>query len=144
MIVTWVTKHNDKNVHVRYSLNSTTDDFQLKAKASTSKYENPGKERRIIYIHRAILKELEPGKFYKYTTVSAQALGPTYHFKSRKLDDSNAITKFAMFADAGLSPTILPRLTKEVQNNEYDMVFHVGDIAYDLHTDNGRVADKVN
>jgi len=141
MIVTWVTKHNDQAVHVRYGLNDT-DKFQYKAKVSTSKYVNPGKEKRVMFIHRAILQELEPGRIYKYRPVSAQALGPVYTFRSRQLDDPNAVTKFAMFADMGLESAILPRLTAEVQNNEYDMVFHVGDIAYDLHSDQGRVGDK--
>jgi len=141
MIVTWVTKHNDQAVHIRYGLNES-EKFQFKAKASTSKYVNPGKEKRVIYIHRAILSELEPGKFYKYRPVSAQALGPVYTFRSRKLDDENGVTKFAMFADMGLEGTILPRLISEVQRNEYDVVFHIGDFAYDLHNDNGRVGDK--
>jgi len=141
MVLTWVTKHKDENVHVRYGLNEN-EKFEFKAKASSTKYINPGKEARIMYIHRAILKELEPGKMYKYSPVSAQALGPVYTFRSRNIDNSNAVTKFAMFADAGLEATILPRLTKEVQNNEYDMVFHVGDLAYDLHNDQGRVGDR--
>lgn len=68
MICTWVTKHNDQNVHVRYGLNDT-DKFQFKAKVSTSKYLNPGKEQRVMFIHRAILKELEPGRVYKVSFV---------------------------------------------------------------------------
>lgn len=80
MIVTFVTKHNDAGVHVRYGLNDT-EKFQFKAKASTTKYLNPGKGKRIIYIHRAILRELEPGMIYKYRPVSAQALGQTYTFR---------------------------------------------------------------
>lgn len=80
MIVTWVTRHNDQSVHVRYGLNDTNK-FQFKSKVSTSKYVNPGKEKRVMYIHRAILKELEPGRLYKYRPVSAQALGPVYTFR---------------------------------------------------------------
>lgn len=127
MIVTWVTKHNDQTVHVRYGLNDS-ETFDFKAKASTNKFVNPGKEQRIMYVHRAILKRLVPGKIYKYRPVSAQALGQEYTFKSRKADDSNAVTKFAMFADMGLEGTILPKLTSEIQRNEYDVVFHVGDL----------------
>ena len=80
MIVTWVTKHLDQNVHVRYGPNAT-EKFRFKAKASTTKFVNPGKERRVIYIHRAILKQLEPGQIYKYAPVSAQSLGPVYTFR---------------------------------------------------------------
>ena len=131
MLVTWVTKHNDQKVHVQYGLNET-DEFEFKAKASTTKYVNPGREGRVIFIHRAILRELEPGQLYKYRPVSAQALGAVYSFRSRKVDNSEGQTRFAMLADMGLEGTVLPRLTAEVERDEYDMVFHVGDLAYDL------------
>lgn len=131
MLVTWVTKHNDQKVHVQYGLNST-EEFEFKAKASTTKYVNPGREGRIFYVHRAILRELEPGKTYKYRPVSAQALGSIYSFRSRNVDNSEGQTRFAMLADMGLDGTVLPRLTSEVERDEYDMVFHVGDLAYDL------------
>ena len=132
MLVTWVTKHNDQKVHVRYGLKNDTDEFEFKAKASTTKYVNPGREGRIIYVHRAILRELEPDQIYKYRPVSAQALGSVYSFRSRKVDNPEGQTRFAMLADMGLEGTVLPRLTAEVERNEYDMVFHVGDLAYDL------------
>lgn len=80
MIVTWVTKHPDQNVHVRYGLNDT-EKFQFKARASTSKFVNPGKEGRIIYVHRAIMRVLEPNQLYKYRPASAQSLGPIHTFR---------------------------------------------------------------
>lgn len=131
MLVTWVTKHNDQKVHVRYGRNNS-DEFEFKAKASTTKYVNPGREGRIMYVHRAILRELEPNQLYKYRPVSAQALGSVYSFRSRKVDNTEGQTRFAMLADMGLEGTVLPRLTAEVERDEYDMIFHVGDLAYDL------------
>uniref|UniRef100_A0A915CX44 Purple acid phosphatase n=1 Tax=Ditylenchus dipsaci TaxID=166011 RepID=A0A915CX44_9BILA len=48
-----------------------------------------------------------------------------------------------IFGDLGyLNGTALPYIQTGVQNNEFDMVIHVGDLAYDLHTDNGDRGDQ--
>ena len=48
----------------------------------------------------------------------------------------------AIFADLGLvDAKSVPLLTREAMNGTIDAAMHVGDLAYDLHDDEGRKAD---
>ncbi|XP_046711143.1 acid phosphatase type 7 isoform X3 [Silurus meridionalis] len=60
------------------------------------------------------------------------------------LNDSTQFSpKFALFGDMGNeNPQSLARLQKETQAGVYDVILHIGDFAYDMHEDNGRIGDE--
>lgn len=48
--------------------------------------------------------------------------------------DSNWAPKFAVYGDMGLeNAQSVPRLTREVDQGHFDMILHVGDVAYDMY-----------
>lgn len=48
-----------------------------------------------------------------------------------------------IYGDLGnLNSISLGSLQDEIQRNHYDSILHVGDLAYDLQSDNGRVGDE--
>ena len=49
----------------------------------------------------------------------------------------------AVYGDMGHeNPQSLPRLQQEAQSRLYDCILHIGDFAYDLHEQEGRIGDK--
>lgn len=51
--------------------------------------------------------------------------------------------RFAVFGDMGdENGRSIPLLKKDVAAGLYDTILHVGDIAYDMHDNEGRVADS--
>ncbi len=63
-------------------------------------------------------------------------------FVSMPLVGNTSPLNFAVFGDFGLvNSRSLPRLLNDTAAGRFDMVIHVGDIAYNLQDDNGRVGD---
>ncbi|XP_060082446.1 acid phosphatase type 7-like [Ylistrum balloti] len=60
-----------------------------------------------------------------------------------KRTDPDWSPSIALFGDMGkTNAQSLTRLEKDVQKNMYDAIFHVGDFAYDMDSDNGNVGDS--
>ena len=64
MIVTWVTMNNTRTSQVEFGRDSKLTKTQL---GNSQKFTDEGEEKRFMFIHRVILKELTPGtKYCKY------------------------------------------------------------------------------
>ncbi|XP_017331687.1 acid phosphatase type 7 isoform X2 [Ictalurus punctatus] len=102
----------------------------------------PGSEKRKMYIHRVTVPELRPGAKYVYHCGSEEGWSGILFFTA--LNDSTSFSpRFALFGDMGNeNPQSLARLQKETQAGMYDVILHIGDFAYDMHEDSGRIGDE--
>lgn len=92
------------------------------------------------FIHRAKLTDLRPSVSYFYRPLSNGIGSRTFFFETPQLDE-NWSPKFLVFGDLGVHTRIIPTLVEEALKGEYTALLHVGDIAYNLRDDDGRVGD---
>jgi hypothetical protein len=138
MVVTWLTVDPTDTPYVEYGMTK----FDKRETGTSTKFVDGGSERRTMYIHRVILKNLVPGSTYAYHCGSDQGWSAIYFFKAIQ-EGSNWSPRFAVFGDLGnVNGQSIPRLQEEVQNGNFDAILHVGDFAYDMDTDNARVGDE--
>ncbi|XP_076359677.1 acid phosphatase type 7 [Tachypleus tridentatus] len=138
MVVTWVTMDPTSSSIVEYgeySLNKST-------KGSSTKFVDGGSEKRVLYVHRVVVRNLSPGTLYRYHCGSNEGWSSLYFFRAMR-EGNKWSPRFAVFGDLGnVNAQSLPRLQEETQRGMYDVVLHVGDFAYDMDTDNARVGDE--
>jgi len=61
MIVTWLTVNKTKTPVVEYGIDST---LSQSSEGTSTLFIDGGDEKRSMYIHRALMKDLTPGKKY--------------------------------------------------------------------------------
>ncbi|XP_071962723.1 acid phosphatase type 7-like isoform X2 [Antedon mediterranea] len=138
MMVTWSTVNDTKASLVRFGKNIT---LNLVAKGTSSIFVDGGPEKRSQFIHRVKLTGLSPAQMYYYHCGSEDGWSPLFFFKAFP-NTTDWSPRFAMYGDLGNeNAQSLSRLQEEVQKGMYDTVFHIGDFAYELEEDNGRVGD---
>lgn len=140
VVVTWSTSNKTESI-VEYSLWGEAL-FSQKAKGNYTIFTDGGPENRTMYIHRVTLTDLRPGSAYVYHCGSDAGWSDVFYFTS--LNESLRFNpRFALFGDMGNeNPQSLSRLQKETQIGMYDVILHIGDFAYDMHEDNGRIGDE--
>lgn len=91
---------------------------------------------------QVILKELTPQMRYMYHCGSKLGWSPLFYFHVPRTD-SDWSPHVAIFGDMGNeNAQALPRLQAEAQSQMYDAMLHVGDFAYDMHSENAKVGDQ--
>ncbi|CAG2165832.1 unnamed protein product, partial [Oppiella nova] len=140
MMVTYTTfKKADRSI-VRYNrlggpafdVNADVTHFK-DMKDDTMKYE--------AYIHRVKLTGLQAGVTYEYKCQTDDNWSDVFKFKALG-NDSDTPLSVAVYGDLGLENGVsTPQLKKDVKKGLYDTIFHVGDIAYNLNKDGGKVGD---
>jgi len=138
MLVTWVTQHKPTGESsVEY--HEAGSDVKLEAFGEWQKFK-AGKKHK-IYVHRVLLDNLKPGSTYHYkVSTDGEICRQKYSFRTLSNDMS---PKLLIFGDLGTDDAIsLPNLIGEVENQNADVVFHVGDLAYNLNDKHGRNGDK--
>ncbi|MCJ8737060.1 hypothetical protein PDJAM_G00019490 [Pangasius djambal] len=140
MVITWTTFDYTESV-VEYGLWGGKL-FSHTAKGNSTLFTDGGSEKRQMYIHKVTLPELRPGAKYVYHCGSEEGWSDILFFTA--LNDSTSFSpRFALFGDMGNeNPQSLARLQKETQAGMYDVILHIGDFAYDMHEDNGRIGDE--
>ncbi|XP_050990017.1 acid phosphatase type 7 [Labeo rohita] len=140
MLVTWSTANKTESI-VEYGLWGEKL-FSHTAKGNSSVFTDGGLEKRTMYIHRVTLTDLIPTASYVYHCGSDAGWSDIFYFTS--LNESVSFSpRFALFGDMGNeNPQSLSRLQKETQMGMYDVILHIGDFAYDMHEDNGRIGDE--
>jgi len=109
---------------------------------SATKFVDGGAEKRFQFIHTVYLKNLEPVTKYSYRVGSAFGYSKVFNFTSWPAGEKWS-PRLAVYGDLGLdNPQSMTRLNKDAAAGMYDGVIHVGDLAYDMMVDNGRVGDK--
>ncbi|RWS15355.1 iron/zinc purple acid phosphatase-like protein, partial [Dinothrombium tinctorium] len=137
MVITWATLCRSESAYVQYG----NESFNGVVTGISSKFVDGGRQKRKIYIHRVILRNLMEAKQYHYTCINDEYASEKYSFTTLK-DGSNWSPRFAIIGDLGLVNALsLPLIAKEVSENRYDIIFHDGDLAYDLHSKNAKVGD---
>ncbi|CAB3410029.1 unnamed protein product [Caenorhabditis bovis] len=136
MVVTWHTNEQacKETQHVVYGTNPSQ--LGMTAKASMTEWKG-GLKR---YTFRATLTDLEKGCKYYYKVGSSEGFSDIFFFTQ---PDGNKPLRAAIFGDLSIYKgySIKP-LIYGTQKNQFDVVFHIGDIAYDLHDDDGKVGDE--
>ncbi|KAG9336512.1 hypothetical protein JZ751_002859 [Albula glossodonta] len=140
MVITWTTFNKTESL-VEYSMWGGKL-FDLKAKGTSTIFEDGGSEKRKLYIHRVTLLDLRPGSAYVYHCGSEAGWSDIFYFTA--LNESTTWNpRFALFGDMGNeNPQSLARLQKETQIGMYDAILHIGDFAYDMDEDNARIGDE--
>uniref|UniRef100_UPI003EB79A87 acid phosphatase type 7 precursor n=1 Tax=Danio rerio TaxID=7955 RepID=UPI003EB79A87 len=140
MLVTWSSANKTDSV-VEYGLWGGKL-FSHSATGNSSIFINEGAEYRVMYIHRVLLTDLRPAASYVYHCGSGAGWSELFFFTA--LNESVFFSpRFALFGDLGNeNPQSLSRLQKETQIGTYDVILHIGDFAYDLYEDNGRIGDE--
>lgn len=148
MIVTWTTEHSLPDQALVYYGHDKSNIQQQKSHAEESHLKQ---SKTSFYTYRASLYPLKPDTIYckfswirfpsffklcpilDYQVGSQHNLSKVFHFRTLKTGaDWNP--RFAIYGDLGFqNEQSLPYLTDDVENNTLDVIFHIGDFAYDLH-----------
>ncbi|CDX47502.1 Purple acid phosphatase [Caenorhabditis elegans] len=116
------------------------DALRWTAKATTTSWKDQGSHGYVRYTHRATMTKMVPGDTYYYKVGSSQDMSDVYHFHQ---PDPTQPLRAAIFGDLSVykgAPSI-KQLTDATHDNHFDVIIHIGDIAYDLHDDEGNRGD---
>ncbi|CAG2103656.1 unnamed protein product [Medioppia subpectinata] len=138
MMVTWTTFNATNTSTVEFGKNSLDQTLT----GLSASFIDGGNESRQIFIHRVMLTQLTPGDQYIYHCGSTDGWSPLFKFNATK-NGSDWSPRIAVFGDLGNENSqSIPRLQEDVQRGLYDSIFHIGDFAYDMDSDNARVGDE--
>ena len=142
MRVTWLSRLNsdplvelksqcevDKNIS--YSMNHV--DFGVNTK-------------RMNYVYSAVIQDLEPDCTYEYRVKNGAFSSDFHNFKGiTHGDESHDLRKVVIFGDMGISSSsqiLVNGMHKYLKDSqEIPVIFHVGDLAYDVFTNEGKKGD---
>lgn len=144
MAFSWVTQSRPiGDSQVLYWMIDKSHRKKHRSKGSWSQYRTRGLIfRRHIYHHRVLISGLIPGQRYKYQVGNGLLMSPVFSFKTFP-DDPSFVPRIAIYGDLGNgNGQSIPWLTHGVENDNIDIIFHIGDIAYDLDDDGGRNGDE--
>ncbi|KAG1669121.1 Acid phosphatase type 7 [Nymphon striatum] len=129
MMVTWTTLENPPTKSaVKYGFDEKS--LTLSSEAKSTKF-------RAFYIHRAVISGVGQSKRVWYQCGSGNEWSNIASFKTRSLD-TNSIVRIVLYGDLGIiNGQSIPRIINDVENDMYDVIHHVGDIAYDMDVNNG-------
>ncbi|XP_043246191.1 acid phosphatase type 7-like [Amphibalanus amphitrite] len=134
MTVTWMTKDAvaSRALFGVGNLNSTA--FGISTPFETGS--------RSETVHRATLTGLTPGAQYEYVVGSEHGWSDLKTFIAVPAG-ADWSPRLAVFGDMGVeNARSLERLQLDAALGMYDAVLHIGDFAYDLHDDDGKVGDE--
>lgn len=101
-----------------------------------------GKMHRRQWIHRVLLPNLEFNTRYMYRAGSDNGWSQMFSFKTPPAGE-DWVLRIAIYGDMGVNNSMsLPFLKEDVAEDKYDMILHVGDFAYDMNEEEGRVGDR--
>ena len=95
------------------------------------------------YVCHSKLQNLDYNTYYDYT-IGSEAFGwsKIYTLRSKRQEES---AKFIVYGDFGVgqqTDLTVAAIKATMDKDEFDGVLHVGDIAYDLDTDDGDIGDS--
>ncbi|XP_028409886.1 acid phosphatase type 7-like [Dendronephthya gigantea] len=139
MVITWVTIVADIDSIVQYGLADKA--LAMTAKGNATKFVDGGSEKTVRYIHRVKLTGLRPATSYDYHCGSMMGWSSIFRFKTLP-EGTNWSPRLCLYGDLGNSNAMsLGYIQEELARDDFDAVLHVGDFAYDLASDQGRVGD---
>lgn len=109
----------------------------LTAVGDSSPFSDSGNTQTI---HRVYLSGLTASTAYEYSVGSAAAASDVFRFTTPPYKAPT----LAIFGDMGISSNAqdtMPFLVADAAAGVFDVVLHIGDLAYDLQSDNGSTGD---
>ncbi|KAL3860487.1 hypothetical protein ACJMK2_010609 [Sinanodonta woodiana] len=101
------------------------------------------------YIHKAEMKNLKPGTRYYYRVVALDdsefaVISSSVHGFITLANDIEKPQNYLIYGDLGAVTEypIYRKLEEEVASNSYIAIWHIGDMAYDLTSENGQAGDR--
>ncbi|XP_075261962.1 acid phosphatase type 7-like isoform X2 [Convolutriloba macropyga] len=129
-LATFWQSSGDKNT-TSISVNATKTQFAHELNGIT----------RYTYTYRATMKPLSPNTLYEYFVTAGDRQSQTFTFKTFP-DTSDFKPTFSIYGDLGVMNHVsVPKLIQDVETGVYDMVLHIGDLAYDMYERNGIQGD---
>ncbi|XP_039959167.1 acid phosphatase type 7 isoform X2 [Bactrocera tryoni] len=140
IVVTWSTRDDTNESICEYGLE--TFEFVQKATEPPKKFVDGGSAHSVQYIHRVTLSNLQPEKRYIYHCGSKLGWSLQFWFRTPPTH-AHWSPSLAIYGDLGNeNAQSLPRLQQDTQRDMYDAILHVGDFAYDMHSENAGVGDE--
>ncbi|KAH9426662.1 Acid phosphatase type 7 [Dermatophagoides pteronyssinus] len=138
MYVTWLTHEQPPGQPlVEYGIQSRK--YDMRKFGNMTKFHTSYSR----YVYRVQLEDLKLNTTYYYRCGFEQEFSNEFSFRTRPLDQEHWNPRIAVFGDMGLkNGQSFPFLKQQASKNAYDAIFHVGDIAYDMHDDSGSYGDK--
>lgn len=150
-MISWSTREATNQSIVIYESLGNNGSHHGRAIGQEQRFQDGGSLKRVQYIHRVILRDLQPGQRYEYICGCDLSWSKRFHFKTvapeqKSEEEEETTTRFqphlAIFGDMGLeNAQALSGLQKDTEQGMYDAILHVGDFAYDLDTNNSQVGD---
>ncbi|XP_074602846.1 acid phosphatase type 7-like isoform X1 [Brevipalpus obovatus] len=117
-------------------------------KSDELEWESPGylrvfgKSRRQQYAYWAVMKDLQPNTRYYYRVGSGETMTQIFYFTTFPANDSKWAPNICIYGDLGIKNGVsIPLLNNKTLEGFFDLIIHVGDIAYDLYNNNGQRGD---
>lgn len=140
MIVTWTTLNPVNESFVEFGISDALSDIAV---GTVKTFKNGWIFARDTFVHQTILNGLIPGQRYRYRCGSFKYGWSSVYFFRSMPSGQDWSPKFAVFGDMGNdNAQSLPRLIEETKQGDYDAILHIGDFAYDMANDNGKVGDS--
>lgn len=141
MLVTW-SSMAPYTVNPVCNYGVSKQSLTMKAYGTNKKFVDGGKGKHTQYIHRVALIKLQPGTMYNYQCGDGKSMTKIFNFTAMR-DDADWGPQIAMYGDLGLkNGQSVKRLKDDTQKGMYDAIFHIGDFAYDLDTQNASYGDE--
>lgn len=138
IVVTWSTFNATNQSLVEYGIGGLI----LRASGDSTYFVDGGSQKHAQYIHKVVLDELTPESTYLYHCGSDLGWSNEFWFKTPPLG-SDWSPHLVIYGDMGNeNAKSLARLQEETQRGLYDAVLHIGDFAYDMDSENGRIGDE--
>lgn len=142
IVVSWSTRLPTSQSIVIYN----SSNHQSKSYGDEKRFVDGGPLKSVQYFHKVKLSNLKPGTRYEYICGSDLGWSKSFHFKTVPHENGSENKTWApylaIFGDMGYeNAQSLPRLKQDTQQEMYDAIIHVGDLAYDLDTDNAHIGD---
>ena len=113
--------------------------------ASAFNFTDSGEKKYTQVHHVGVMSSLKPSTTYYYK-VGSDSAGYSDVFSFTSLPVVGPLAKplrFGVWGDLGLkNAQIFPYVRDEVSSGNFDVLVHVGDFAYDLHTNDGTYGDE--
>ncbi|XP_036339037.1 acid phosphatase type 7 isoform X2 [Rhagoletis pomonella] len=139
-VVTWSTRDDTKTSICQYGLEKF--EFVQNSTQPPQKFIDGGQTHSTQYMHRVTLTNLQPEQRYIYHCGSPLGWSPQYWFRTPP-GHAHWSPTLAIYGDLGNeNAQSLPRLQQDTQRDMYDAILHVGDFAYDMHSENAAVGDE--
>ncbi|XP_015910291.2 acid phosphatase type 7-like [Parasteatoda tepidariorum] len=140
MVVTWVTFDPTSKSTVEYG--QAPSKLNKIKFGTVTKFVDGGSSARVLWIHRVLLDDLVPGSEYMYHCGSTDGWSAVYWFTAMQ-NGTNWSPRLVVYGDLGnYNAQSLPRIQEEVQKGMYDALLHVGDMAYNLDSENATIGDE--